>query len=129
MSVQFNRMPDIRVVASSFEELPPYDAFVTAGNSYGIMTAGIDAAVVRAFGPSIIEAVQFRILNEFLGEQPVGSAFIVPTSDQRIPLLIHAPTMRMPHDISGTDAVYRATYAGFLAIYMHNTKVSGRFKR
>jgi O-acetyl-ADP-ribose deacetylase (regulator of RNase III) len=52
----------------------------------------------------------------------VGSAFIVPTSDQRIPLLIHAPTMRMPHDISGTDAVYRATYAAFLATYMHNTK-------
>ena len=84
------------------------------------MSAGIDAAVVREFGRAIEGAVQLTILNTFLGEQPVGTAFLLPTHDARVPMLCHAPTMRVPGDISGTDNVYRATRAALLAIHHYN---------
>lgn len=79
------------------------------------MTAGIDAAVVEFFGSSMMERVQRKIVGEFRGEQPVGTAFVVETGNNQIPTLIHAPTMRIPGSISGTDKVYAATWASLLA--------------
>jgi len=107
------------VVHGRWEDLPPHDCFVTAGNSYGIMSAGIDAAVVGRFGEAIQQAVVLRILNEYLGEQPVGTAFVLETGHAEVPLLVHAPTMRVPASIEGTDNVYRATRAALLAVHHH----------
>lgn len=117
---RFRRLPNVRVLQTTFEDLPPHDCFVTAGNSFGIMTAGIDAAVVRFFGPELMAAVQHRILDEYLGEQPIGTAFIQPTGHAHLPFVCHSPTMRVPGSISGTDKVYTATWAALLAVYRHN---------
>ena len=117
---RFRGLPGARVVRARFEDLGPHDCFVTAGNSFGIMTAGIDAAVVRFFGESLMHRVQHRILDDFFGEQPVGTAFVLPTGHPAIPFLAHAPTMRVPGSIEGTDKVYSATWAALLAIHAHN---------
>jgi O-acetyl-ADP-ribose deacetylase (regulator of RNase III) len=117
---RFDGLPGVRVVQARFEELGPHDCFVTAGNAFGIMTAGIDAAVVRFFGESIMERVQHRIMDEYFGEQPVGTAFVTPTGHSAIPFLCHAPTMRVPGGIDGTDKVYNATWAALLAIHAHD---------
>ncbi len=117
---RFADLPNVQVFAHRFEDLPPHDCFVTAANSFGIMTAGIDAAVVRYFGDELMERVQFRIMNEFLGEQPVGTAFLIETHHAAIPFVCHAPTMRVPGGIDGTDKVYAATWAALLAVYNHN---------
>lgn len=117
---RFDGLPGVRVVLGRFEGLGPVDCFVTAGNAFGIMTAGIDAAVVRLLGEDLMLRVQQRILDDYLGEQPVGTAFIVPTGSDAIPFLAHAPTMRVPGSIEGTDKVYSATWAALLAIQAHN---------
>src|SRR5438067_9151316 len=117
---RFAGLPGVRVVRGRFEDLGPHDCFVTAGNAFGLMTAGIDAAVVRRFGEGLMQRVQHRIMDEFFGEQPVGTAFVVPTEDPAIPFLAHAPTMRVPGSIEGTDKVYAATWAALLAIHAHN---------
>ena len=117
---RFAELPDVRVIQGHFEDLEPHDCFVTAGNSFGLMTAGIDAAVVRRFGESLMGRVQQHILDQFFGEQPVGTAFIVPTDDPLLPFVAHAPTMRVPGNIEGTDKVYVATWAALLAIQAHN---------
>lgn len=117
---RFAGLPGVRVIRARFEDLDPHDAFVTAGNAFGLMTAGIDAAVVRRFGEALMDRVQHRITDEFLGEQPVGTAFVVPTDDRDIPFLVHAPTMRVPGNIDGTDKVYAATWAALLAITAHS---------
>ncbi|MEZ0265041.1 MAG: macro domain-containing protein, partial [Phycisphaerae bacterium] len=109
-----------RVVCGTFEELGPQDCFVTAGNAFGIMTAGIDAAVVRRFGEGLMRRVQERIMDQYMGEQPVGTAFVVETGDAGIPFVCHAPTMRVPGSIAGTDKVYVATWAALLAVQAHN---------
>ncbi|MDB5388562.1 MAG: RNase inhibitor [Planctomycetaceae bacterium] len=117
---RFTGLPNVRVVNAAFEDLEPHDCFVTAGNAFGIMTAGIDAAVVGFFGSQIMEQIQHRIMDQYLGEQPVGSAFIQSTGNSRIPFLAHAPTMRVPGSIEGTDKVYAATWAAFVAAHHHN---------
>ncbi len=92
------------------------------------MTAGIDAAVVGRFGDSLMEQVQLRIMDEYFGEQPIGTAMIVPTGDPTLPFVCHAPTMRVPGSIEGTDKVYAATWASLLAIHAHNRTSSQRIE-
>ena len=122
---RFCGLTGVRVIRGRFEDLEPHDCFVTAGNSFGMMTAGIDAAVVRFFGEHLMHKVQHRIMDDFFGEQPVGTAFVVPTGHADIPFLAHAPTMRVPGSIEGTDKVYSATWAALLAVHAHN-RVSER---
>ncbi|MCR9212051.1 MAG: macro domain-containing protein [bacterium] len=119
-AVRFNSLPNVHIHQCRFEELPPHDCFVTAGNSYGLMTAGIDASVVHFFGKVVMERVQHRILNEYLGEQPIGTAFIVVTDHPDRPFVCHAPTMRTPGSIEGTDKIYVSTWASLLAVYNYN---------
>src|SRR5579884_3917302 len=113
---RFEGLSGVRVVRGRFEELGAHDCFVTAGNAFGIMTAGIDAAVVRRCGVGFMERVQRRILEEYLGEQPVGTAFVEETGDAGLPFVVHAPTIRVPGSIAGTDKVYAATWAALLAV-------------
>lgn len=117
---RFAGLPNVRILRSSYPDLDPHDCFVTAGNAFGIMSAGIDAAVVRFFGPEIQNRVQSRIHSDYLGEQPVGTAFIVETTNDQYPFLCHAPTMRVPGSIEGTDKVHAATWAALLAVHAHN---------
>jgi O-acetyl-ADP-ribose deacetylase (regulator of RNase III) len=125
---RFAWLPGVRVVRGRFEDLEPHDCFVTAGNAFGLMTAGIDAAVVHRFGKQLMQRVQHRIMDQFLGEQPIGTAFIIPTDDPSLPFLAHAPTMRVPGNIEGTDKVYAATWAAFLAIHDHNRSDARKIK-
>lgn len=117
---RFGGLPRVRVIQGRFEALDPHDCFVTAGNAFGTMTAGIDAAVVAVHGQALMDQVQRRILDEYLGEQPVGTCLIEPTGTPDYPYVAHAPTMRMPGPVAGTDAVYRATWAALLAVYRHS---------
>ena len=125
---RFEGLPNVRVVKGRFEDLEPHDCFVTAGNAFGLMTAGIDAAVIRRFGESLMQQVQYHIMDQYFGEQPVGTAFILPTGDPTLPFLAHAPTMRVPGNIEGTDKVYVATWAALLAIQAHNQSSAQRIE-
>lgn len=117
---RFRELPRVSILQIPFEELQTVDEFVTAGNSFGIMTAGIDAAVVRELGQQVMTDVQAVIQDEYLGEQPIGTAFVVATGRDRCRYVVHAPTMRVPGSIGGTDKVYAATWAALLAVYRHN---------
>lgn len=121
-SRRFADLPGVRVINGLLQDLEPHDCFVTAGNAFGLMTAGIDAAAVAFFGPGLMRRVQDRIMDEYLGEQPVGTAFVVETDKPGYPYVVHAPTMRVPGSIAGTDKVYAATWAALLAVYRHNVR-------
>ncbi len=125
---RFAGLPRVRIILGRFEDLEPHDCFVTAGNAFGLMTAGIDAAVVRRFGENLMQQVQHRIMDQFFGEQPIGTAFVIPTGDPSLPFLVHAPTMRVPGGIDGTDKVYAATWAALLAIEAYNRTTEQRIE-
>jgi O-acetyl-ADP-ribose deacetylase (regulator of RNase III) len=117
---RFRSRPEVEIVCGRFEELPAFDCVVTAGNSFGLMDAGMDLAVVRYFGPQIMELIQKCIIDDYLGEQPVGTCIIVPTAHTTHPYVAHAPTMRAPMNIQGTDHVYLAMWATLTAVHRHN---------
>ena len=125
---RFAGLPSVNVLQLRLDELPPHDCFVTAGNSFGLMTAGIDAAVVARFGEQVMARVQQQIMDEYYGEQPVGTAFVIPTDDADIPWLCHAPSMRVPGSIEGTDKIYCAAWAALLAVMRHNRNSSARIE-
>jgi O-acetyl-ADP-ribose deacetylase (regulator of RNase III) len=117
---QFRAHPEVEIVCGRFEELPEFACVVTAANSFGLMDAGMDLAVVRYFGRSLMEEIQRRILDDYLGEQPVGTCLLVPTGNAAHPFVAHAPTMRGPMNIQGTDNVYLALWATLTAVHRHN---------
>lgn len=117
---RFIDLPRVSILQSRFEDLEPHDCFVTAANSFGIMNAGIDAAVIHFHGEELMKRIQFHIMNEYLGEQPIGTSFIESTGNPKYPFVAHTPTMRVPGSIAGTDKVYSATWAALLAVYQHN---------
>ncbi len=125
---RFAGLRGARVIHGRFEDLEPHDCFVTAGNAFGMMTAGIDAVVVQFFGEELMARVQHRIMNDYFGEQPVGTAFVLETGNAAIPFLVHAPTMRVPGNIEGTDKVYSATWAALLAVQAHNNGAERRIE-
>ncbi len=88
------------------------------------MDAGMDLAVVRFFGRQVMELIQKQILDDYLGEQPVGTCIIVPTGHASHPFVAHAPTMRVPMNIQGTDHVYLAMWATLTAVHRHNCSES-----
>ncbi|EBY8232901.1 macro domain-containing protein [Salmonella enterica] len=116
----FQNAENVKIIPGPFETIPEFDCMVSAANSFGLMDGGVDAAITAYFGPQLQERVQQNIIREYLGEQPVGSAFVIETGNSKHPWLVHAPTMRVPLIIDGTDAVYNATRAALLAIFQHN---------
>lgn len=124
----FRDMPNVRVVHGRFEDLDRFDCFITAANSFGLMDGGVDAAVIRYFGVPLMERVQRHILDEYLGEQPVGTSFLVETGHPEHPFLAHTPTMRVPTAIDRTDYVYKAMRAALLAVYHHNRRDERRIE-
>jgi len=116
----FHEMPNVEIHNTVFENIDEYDCMVSAANSFGIMDGGVDLAISLYFGWQLMERVQKRILNEFLGEQPVGTSIIVGTNHKDHPFLAHTPTMRVPMNISHTDNVYNAMWAMLLAVHNHN---------
>ena len=120
----FQYLPNVEIVNNYFEWLPEYDCLVSPANSFGMMDGGIDAAIVRYFGDSLMERVQQQILQEYLGEQSVGTSLIVETGHPRHPFLAHTPTMRVPMSIAGTDIPYVAMWAMLLAVRKHNQNSS-----
>ena len=110
----------VEVKHGKFEEIHHFDCVVTAGNSFGLMDAGIDLALVKFFGIEIQEKIQSEIISRYLGEQPVGTCFLVETGISDHPFVAHTPTMRVPLNLNFTDNVYLAMWSTLLAIHQHN---------
>src|SRR5260221_1283024 len=87
----FDAFPNVEVVNGRFESVPEYDCMVSPANSFGLMDGGIDAAIIDFFGAALMGRVQEYILNHFLGEQPVGTSFIVELKHPKHPFLAHTP--------------------------------------
>lgn len=123
---RFQSLPNVEIVTGKFEQLLVFDCMVSAANSFGLMDGGVDYAITQFFGHEVQNRVQRRILDEFLGEQPVGTSIIVETNHAKHPYIAHTPTMRIPMDIARTDYVYLAMWAMLLAVRMQNSNSDRR---
>lgn len=118
----FADLPDFEIQNGVFQRLKEYDCMVSAANSFGLMDGGVDAAIIHFFGAKLERKVQRRIIEEWRGEQPVGTSMIVETGHEKHPYIAHTPTMRIPLDITHTDNVYNAMWAMLVAVDRHNAK-------
>lgn len=116
----FKVYKNVEIVHGFFEELEDFDCMVSAANSFGLMDGGIDYAIIKFFGQDLEKRVQQKIIEEYRGEQPVGTSMIVETLHEKHPFIAHTPTMRVPLTISRTDYVYKAMFAILLSVYKHN---------
>lgn len=117
---KFAPYPNVKITNGRFEDLPEFDCVVSAANSFGLMDGGIDYAISMFFGWDLQKRVQKIIIKEYLGEQPVGSSFIIETGNPKHPFVAHTPTMRVPLIITRTDNVYLAMFAMLKAVKKHN---------
>lgn len=101
----FKDIPNIECKKISFAELEA-DYVVTAGNSYGWMTGGLDLAVRNYYGQIIQDEVQRMIIYYHNGYLPVGEFLKIFTYDNKKPNLIYAPTMSKPQKIDIEDVFY-----------------------
>jgi hypothetical protein len=93
---QFEQFPDVEIIGDRFEWIPSFDCLVSPANSFGMMDGGMDAAITQFFGIALERKVKAQILEDYLGEQPVGTSLIVKTENPKHPFLAHTPTMRVP---------------------------------
>lgn len=119
---EFEGIESVKIVNNRFEKLPEFDCMVSAANSFGLMDGGVDRAIIQFFGVKLMDRVQQHILDNYRGEQPVGTSFIIETGNKKHPYLAHTPTMRVPMKIACMDNVYCAMWAMLLAIWNHNKK-------
>ena len=89
--------------ARFMDEHTEVDCVVSPANSFGIMDGGYDRAITNYFGHGLMEAVQRKIVDEWLGEQPVGTSISVEHNGMT---LIHTPVMRMPSVVLDPMFVY-----------------------
>lgn len=81
---------------------------VSPANSFGLMDGGYDKAIIDYFGNHLMKRVQDYIVENYCGEQPVGTAFSVPIYPEiyDCKYLIHCPTMRTPEVIKDSRVIY-----------------------
>lgn len=120
----FHGEAGVRVILGDFQSfLGEYDCFVSPANGFGLMRGGIDASLCSLFGSHLEARVQEAIWHSYRGEQPVGTALLVPTGDTRCPWLAHCPTMRMPEDVSHTHHAYAAFLAALTTAALAGIRV------
>jgi O-acetyl-ADP-ribose deacetylase (regulator of RNase III) len=89
------RLPNVAIHCGSILDLE-VDAVVSPANSFGFMDGGIDFLYSEHFGWRLQAVLQQKIRSQHHGELLVGQAEFVWTENDRIPMLVAAPTMRVP---------------------------------
>lgn len=105
---------DVEVIEDDYFARPAA-AMVSPANSFGIMDGGLDAAIRDTLGFAVQQRAQRVIVERHHGELPVGAAELVETGDARWPVLVIAPTMRIPESVAQTLNAYLAFRAVLLA--------------
>ena len=107
----FSGVDNVEVIHAHFESFMAnyqVDCVVSPGNSHGVMAGGYDLALSEYFGWDLTKRVQAYILENFEGQQPVGTSFIIDTGMDGINL-IHTPSMINPSLIKDPNVVFDCT--------------------
>lgn len=121
---QYFKNDDIIFVEESFSDFmqkTKVECVVSPGNSFGLMDGGYDNAITKWFGNQLQDRVQKYILDNFYGEQPVGTSFIINANEDG-QKLIHTPTMRTPQPIKEPLIVYQCMRTTLMCAYQNNVQ-------
>jgi O-acetyl-ADP-ribose deacetylase (regulator of RNase III) len=83
----------------------------------------------RLLGPKFLKSVQHHISDKYYGEQPKGTAFILPVTEKKKALLAKFVCWvclgRISQDLS-IDTAYSSLWASLLAIRQQNTTIADK---
>lgn len=105
----FDPEPDVEIVNDDFchfMQTHNVQCVVSPANAFGLMDGGYDLAITKWFGNQLQERVQQYILDNYHGEQPVGTSFLIDAGKDG-KFLIHTPTMQTPQTILDERVVYQ----------------------
>ena len=92
---------------------------VSPANSFGLMDGGYDLELTNWYGSQLQERVQQYIIDNYYGEQPVGTSFIIETNKDN-QYLIHTPTMRTPEEIVDARIIYQCMRTTLIVAKQNN---------
>jgi O-acetyl-ADP-ribose deacetylase (regulator of RNase III) len=84
------------------------------------MGGGIDKAINDFHRGEAQRRVMAAIHEQFFGELPVGAALIVGLPAGRFPLVVVAPTMRIPGSVRGSLNAYLSMRAALVAVLRYD---------
>ena len=105
----------------SFMQKTNVECIVSPANSFGLMDGGYDLALSEWFGPQLQKNVQQYIIDNYYGEQPVGTSFIIDANEKG-QKLIHTPSMQTPREILDPFVVYQCMRTTLMCAYKNNVK-------
>ncbi len=122
----FSDIPNVEVanddvVAFYRDHEGEIDCLVSPANAYGHMTGGFDAALSDLFGWDYQLEVRDYIFQNYFGEQPVASSFIIDTPLKGV-RLIHTPTMQHPSRIKDDMVIYHCMRSTLMCALEHDVK-------
>lgn len=129
----FKDIDDVEIVNTDFDNFMfdyTVDAVVSPANAFGLMDGGYDGAITRYFGKQLMKDVQYKIITEWYGEQPVGTSISVPIKGKQVyyndkikdMMLIHTPTMRTPSRIIDEKIIYQCMRTTLIEAIKNNVK-------
>lgn len=125
LSIYFSDLENVSLINQDIKkflkENPNIECVVSPANSFGIMDGGFDLALTEYYGNQLQERVQKYIIDNFFGEQPIGTSFIIETNKDN-QYLIHTPTMRIPNKIKDKHVIYQAMRTTLIEAKRNNIK-------
>lgn len=98
---------------------PTVEAYVSPGNSFGLMDGGYDKSLSNVVGHRTTQVLRNNILQLFGGEQPPGTCLMIPFEHK---YLLHTPTMRRPSAIKDPMVVYYCMRSAIRMCLSHNIR-------
>lgn len=122
----FHDCKDVILINDAFESFikknkKKIECVVSPANSFGLMDGGYDLALTEYYGTQLQQRVQDYIIKHYLGEQPVGTSFIIETQKDN-QYLIHTPTMRTPERVTDARIIYQCMRTTLIEAINNNIK-------
>ena len=120
----FEDINDVDLINNDFKAFiknNKVECVVSPANSFGLMDGGFDLALIGWYGKQLEKRVQQYIIDNYYGEQPVGTSFIIDTNKDN-QKLIHTPTMRIPSKIKDESIIYQCMRNTLILAKKNNIK-------
>lgn len=124
LEVYFESEKNVKLINEDFKVFMKNNwvqCVVSPANSFGLMDGSYDLAITNWYGNQLQERVQEYIIKNYLGEQPVGTSFMIETKKDN-QFLIHTPTMRTPEEIVDPRIIYQCMRTTLIVAKKNNIK-------
>ncbi|WP_431686281.1 macro domain-containing protein [Hahella sp. NBU794] len=127
LAVAFSEVDQVEVAQGDILRFK-CDALGSPSNSFGEMSGGLDKAIDDFYDGQAQTKACAAIRQEYLGELPVGAGLALDMRTQQFPVLILAPTMRTPGNVSATLNAYLAMRGLLMTLVRYNAKSDNKIR-